>query len=57
MQGDVYRNADGKEFTVKFVDHNMDGSWVHYIDITTGQEYNCLVEAFKQRFTKVEKLR
>ena len=57
MQGDVYRNSEGKEFTVKFVDHNMDGSWVHYTETATGQEYNCLVEAFKQRFTKVEKSR
>jgi len=39
------------------VDHTADGSWVHYHEVGTDKEYSCLVEAFKARFTKVEKSR
>jgi hypothetical protein len=56
MQGAVYKDATGREFTVRFVDHNMNGSWVHYSD-QQGQQYNCLIDAFKERFTKVENSR
>jgi hypothetical protein len=55
MQGAVYKDATGKEFTVKMVDHTADGSWVHYHEVEKDQEYSCLVDAFKERFTKVEK--
>ena len=54
MQGAVYKDATGKEFLVDFVDHNMNGSWVHYTQLGTDKKFNCLVEAFKERFTKVE---
>ena len=57
MQGAVYKDATGKEFTVKMVDHTADGSWVHYQAVGTDQEYSCLVEAFKERFTKMENTR
>jgi hypothetical protein len=57
MQGSVYKDATGKEFTVKMVDHTADGSWVHYQAVGTDQEYSCLVEAFKERFTKMENTR
>jgi len=56
MIGSFWRDANGKEFTIKFVDHNMNGSWVHYTD-QEGREYDCLVEAFKTRFTPVENIR
>ena len=56
MQDAVYKDATGREFTVRFVDHNMNGSWVHYSD-QQGQQYNCLIDAFKERFTKVENTR
>jgi hypothetical protein len=57
MQGSIYRDATGKEFTVKMVDHTADGSWVHYQAVGKDQEYSCLIEAFKERFTKVENTR
>jgi hypothetical protein len=57
MQGSIYRDATGKEFTVKMVDHTADGSWVHYQAVSTDQEYSCLIDAFKERFTKVEHTR
>jgi hypothetical protein len=57
MQGAVYRDATGKEFKVRLVDHTPNGSWVHYQAVGTDQEYSCLVEAFKARFTKVENSR
>jgi hypothetical protein len=53
MQDAVYKDATGREFTVKMVDHTADGSWVHYSD-RQGQQYNCLIDAFKERFVKVE---
>jgi hypothetical protein len=57
MQGAVYKDATGKEFTVKMVDHTADGSWVHYQATGTDQEYSCLIGAFKERFIKVENTR
>jgi hypothetical protein len=53
MQDAVYKDATGREFTVKMVDHTADGSWVHYSD-RQGQQYNCLIDAFNERFVKVE---
>lgn len=57
MVGSTYKDATGREFAVRFIDHNMNGSWVHYTEVTTGKEYNCLIDAFKERFSKVEKSR
>ena len=57
MVGSLYKDATGKEFLVEFVDHNMNGSWVHYQETNTGNKYSCLVGAFKERFTKVENSR
>ena len=53
MVGSLYKDATGREFVVEFVDHNMNGSWVHYTQVGTDKKFNCLVEAFKERFTKV----
>jgi hypothetical protein len=53
MQDAVYKDATGREFVVRFVDHTMNGSWVHYSD-RQGQQYNCLIDAFNERFVKVE---
>jgi hypothetical protein len=55
MQGVVYRDATGKEFKVRLVDHTADESWVYYQAVSTDQEYSCLIGAFNERFTKVEK--
>jgi hypothetical protein len=57
MQDAIYKDATGQEFTVKMVDHTADGSWVHYQAVGTDREYSCLIDAFKERFTKVENLR
>lgn len=54
--GSVWKDSYGKEFYVKLVDHNINGSWVHYTD-ESGKQYNCTVEAFKERFRKVENTR
>ena len=55
MQGTVYRDAFGKEFVVKIVDHTATGLWVHYQAVGTNLDYSCLIGAFNERFTKVEK--
>jgi hypothetical protein len=55
MQDAVYRDYNGKRFVVKMVDHTATGSWVHYQAVGTDQEYSCLIGAFDERFTKVEK--
>lgn len=57
MIGSTYKDALGKEFKVTLVDHTMDGSWVHYQATDSDKQYNCLIDAFKERFTKVEKTR
>jgi len=54
MQGAVYRDATGREFEVRLIDHTPNGSWVHYRAVGTEKEYSCLFDAFKERFTKVE---
>jgi hypothetical protein len=55
MQDTVYRDYNGKKFVVKIVDHTATGLWVHYQAVDTDQEYSCLIGAFNERFTKVEK--
>ena len=56
MDKGIWKDSQGKEFTVRLVDHNMDGTWVHYSD-ANGNEYSCLVDAFKERFTRVENVK
>lgn len=52
-ENQVWRDATGREFYVKMIDHNMHGSWVTYVD-ESGKQYNCMIDAFKERFTRVE---
>lgn len=56
MVGTIWRDADGNRFVVKFIDHNMNGSWVHYqgAHLLAEKEFSCLIDAFKERFTQVE---
>lgn len=54
MKHKIYKDAQGNTFEVTFVDHTTSGSWVHYRNTKTNQEYNCLIDAFKQRFTVIE---
>jgi gentisate 1,2-dioxygenase len=42
--------ADGTEFVVTNVVDKEDGVWVYYNNPATGQEYDCLIDAFLQRF-------
>lgn len=57
MVGSIYKDNTGKLFEITMVDHIADGSWVHYREVGTENRYNCLIGAFKQRFTPVEKSR
>ena len=57
MQGSIYKDATGREFKINYVDHNMNGSWVHYQEVGTDRQFSCLIEAFKERFTKMENTR
>jgi len=41
-----------KTFKVTDVIESDTGIWVHYFNIKTNQTYNCLIDAFKSRFTK-----
>ena len=53
MIGTIWKDATGKEFNVRIVDHTMDGTWVHYVN-KEGEEFSCLIDAFKERFKKME---
>ena len=53
-----YTSVDGKVFEITAwycdpTDGRDPGTWVHYRNTATGEEYNCLYDAFKARFTKV----
>jgi hypothetical protein len=39
-------------FEVSNVVNNEQGTWIHYVNVITGNTYNCLVDAFLQRFTE-----
>lgn len=56
MIGSIWRDASGNKFVVTYVDHNMNGSWVHYqgVHLLAEKEFSCLIDAFKERFTQVE---
>lgn len=56
MVGTIWRDAEGNKFVVTYIDHNMNGSWVHYrgMHLYAEKDFSCLVDAFKQRFTQVE---
>lgn len=41
------------EFLVTGLLERDDGLWVYYKNVKTGFEYNCLVEAFLNRFKEV----
>jgi gentisate 1,2-dioxygenase len=46
----TWSSANGTEFAVTNVVDKEDGVWVYYTNPATGQEYNCLIDAFLQRF-------
>jgi hypothetical protein len=52
-----YTSTDGTVFEVTALyrdptDGRDPGTWVHYRNVKTGQEYNCLYDAFMARFSK-----
>lgn len=54
----LWTTVDGKQFEITAfyrdpTDGRCPGTWVHYRNIETGQEYNCLYDAFTSRFTKL----
>ena len=53
--GNIWTDGQGKEFEIVKIDNDSDDSWVEYINVKTGQEYSCRLEAFKDRFFPVAK--
>jgi hypothetical protein len=39
-----------KTFVVEDVKINDEGTWIYYKNIDTGEQYNCLVDAFLSKF-------
>jgi hypothetical protein len=46
----IWTSADLTQFNVTSVVDKEDGTWVYYVNSATGQEHNCLVDAFLSRF-------
>jgi gentisate 1,2-dioxygenase len=46
----TWTSADLTQFNVTSVVDKEDGTWVYYTKPATGQEYNCLIEAFLSKF-------
>jgi hypothetical protein len=46
----TWTSADLTQFNVTSVVDKEDGTWVYYTNSATGQEYNCLIEAFLSKF-------
>lgn len=53
----LWTDAEGNRFEVVATDHSPNGSRVYYKKVSTDQRYDCLLDAFKQRFTRVENSR
>ena len=52
-EGYVWSGMDQKEFRIINITEIEDHTWVHYINIKTGQEYSCYKDSFEARFTPV----
>ena len=50
----LWTDSEGNHFEVVAIDHSPNGSRVYYKKVGTDQRYDCLLDAFKQRFTCVE---
>jgi gentisate 1,2-dioxygenase len=46
----TWTSADLTQFNVTSVVDKEDGTWVYYVNSVTGQEHNCLIDAFLSRF-------
>jgi hypothetical protein len=51
--GTVWQGNDGKKFRVTNIVEEQDNTWIHYTNMKTAQQYNCYLEAFLSRFSKV----
>jgi hypothetical protein len=54
--GSVYRGTDSEEFEIKalYTPNEDPDAWVSYTSRRTQVEYSCRLEAFLNRFTRVE---
>jgi len=46
----TWTSADLTQFNVTSVVDKEDGTWVYYVNSATGQEHNCLIDAFLSKF-------
>lgn len=44
--------GSNKTFKVTDITEDDIGIWVHYVNVISNQTYNCLIDAFKSRFTR-----
>lgn len=49
----IWGTSDRKEFVVNDIKIIDEKTWVYYKNISTGQKYHCLKEAFTNRFTEI----
>lgn len=52
LPGSKWYSSDCQIFKVEMVYENSAGTWVTYINTKTDQVYDCLIEAFLNRFTE-----
>lgn len=57
MVGTLWTDDNGNRFEITSIDHSLNGATVHYKKLSTGEKYDCLLEAFELRFTRTEKSR
>jgi len=46
----IWSSTDSRRFQVTGIRQDNQDTWIHYANIQTGTEYQCLVDAFIQRF-------
>jgi len=52
--GSRWTDSQGREFVLDAVDKNGAETWVSYTRVTDCTSYSCLVEAFTDRFLRIE---
>jgi hypothetical protein len=50
--GSKWKSGDRTFFIVQDVIENNQGIWIYYSNPNSGMNYNCLIEAFLQRFSE-----
>ena len=51
VNAEQYYTSVNKIFKVVKVLTEHDKTWVYYVNVETNQEYNCLIDAFTNRFS------